>query len=82
MVLEASSTINRAQDLPEVPKLSEKQWEAINFFQQLCGELALKIDWQPGDVSFVLNHVALHARTAYEDWPVFVSGTRVEGNMV
>ena len=65
----ASSTINRAQDLPEVPKLSEKQWEAINFFQQLCGELALKIDWQPGDVSFVLNHVALHARTAYEDWP-------------
>ena len=65
----ASSTINRAQDLPEVPKLSEKQWEAINFFQQLCGELALKIDWEPGDVSFVLNHVSLHARTAYEDWP-------------
>ncbi|MEK9684677.1 MAG: TauD/TfdA family dioxygenase [Rhodospirillaceae bacterium] len=65
----ASSTINRAQDLPEVPKLSEKQWEAIHLFQDLCGKLSLKIDWQPGDISFVLNHVALHARTAYEDWP-------------
>ena len=32
------------------------------------GELALKIDWQPGDVLLVLNHVSLHARTAYEDW--------------
>jgi len=65
----ASSTIKRAQQLPNVPKLTEAQKEAIAYYQELAGELSLFIDWQPGDVSFVMNHVALHARTAYEDWP-------------
>jgi len=65
----ASSTIKRAQEIPGVPKLTAAQQEAINLYQALCGELSLKVDWQPGDVSLVLNHVALHARTAYEDYP-------------
>jgi hypothetical protein len=65
----ASSTVKRAQEIPGVPKLSEAQRDAIACYQKLCGELSLRIDWQPGDISLVLNHVALHARTAYEDWP-------------
>lgn len=65
----ASSTIKRAQNLPGVPKLTEAQKEAIAYYQSLAGELSLYIDWKPGDISFVLNHVSLHARTAYEDWP-------------
>ncbi|MGE0650229.1 MAG: TauD/TfdA family dioxygenase [Alphaproteobacteria bacterium] len=65
----ASSTIKRAQRLPGVPKLTDRQQEAIDYYQQLSGELSLFIDWKPGDISFVLNHVALHARTKYEDWP-------------
>jgi hypothetical protein len=65
----ASSTIKRAQSLPGVPKLTAAQTEAIAFYQTLCAELALKIDFQPGDINFVSNHVALHARSAYEDWP-------------
>ncbi len=65
----ASSTIERAQKLPGVPKLTDKQREAIDYYQELSGELSLYIDWQPGDTSFVQNHVSLHARTAYEDWP-------------
>jgi hypothetical protein len=64
----ASSTIIRAQKLPGVPKLTPAQKEAIDTYQALSGELSLFIDWQPGDISFVLNHVALHARTAYEDF--------------
>lgn len=65
----ASSTIKRAQKMPGVPKLTEAQSEAIAYYQELAGELSLYIDWHPGDISFVLNHVSLHARTAYEDWP-------------
>jgi hypothetical protein len=65
----ASYTITRAQKLPGVPPLTDKQKAAIDFYQSLSRELALQIDWQPGDISFVLNHVSLHARTAYEDWP-------------
>lgn len=65
----ASSTIIRAQKLPGVPKLTPAQQKAIDTYQALSGELSLFIDWHPGDISFVLNHVALHARTAYEDWP-------------
>lgn len=65
----ASSTIKRAQQIPGVPKLTDAQKEAIAYYQSLAGELSLYIDWHPGDISFVLNHVSLHARTAYEDWP-------------
>ena len=65
----ASSTIKRAQELEGVPKLTKFQRDAINCYQTLCGELSLLVNWQPGDISFVLNHVALHARTAYQDWP-------------
>jgi hypothetical protein len=65
----ASSTIKRAQRLPGVPKLTDAQNEAIALYQAMSGELALKIEFQPGDINYVLNHVALHARSAYEDWP-------------
>lgn len=65
----ASSTIKRAQQIPGVPPLTEAQKEAIAYYQALAGELSLYIDWKPGDISFVLNHVSLHARAAYEDWP-------------
>ena len=65
----ASSAIKRAQKLPGVPPLTEPQKEAIAFYQALAGELAVEIDFEPGDVSYVLNHVALHARSRYEDWP-------------
>ena len=29
----------------------------------------LEIDFEPGDIYYVYNHVILHARSAYEDWP-------------
>jgi hypothetical protein len=65
----ASSTIKRSQDLPGVPKLTPAQIEAVEMFQAVAGELALDIDFEPGDISFVYNHVTLHARSAYQDWP-------------
>jgi hypothetical protein len=65
----ASSTIKRAQKLSGVPKLTEAQAEAIALYQALAAEFALVVDFQPGDITYVNNHVALHARSAYEDWP-------------
>lgn len=65
----ASSTIKRAQGLPGVPKLTPAQSEAIAMYQKTSGELAIEIDFEPGDISYVNNHVTLHARSAYEDWP-------------
>jgi hypothetical protein len=65
----ASSTIKRAQDLPGVPKMTPAQAEAVAMYQQVSREMALEIDFEPGDISFVNNHVTLHARSAYEDWP-------------
>ncbi len=65
----ASSAIRRAQSLPGVPPMTEAQKEAIAFYQALASELAVEIDFEPGDISYVLNHVALHARSRYEDWP-------------
>ena len=65
----ASSTVRRAQKLPGVPPLTAAQLEAIEMFQNLAGELSVYIDFEPGDISYVLNHVSLHARSSYEDWP-------------
>jgi alpha-ketoglutarate-dependent taurine dioxygenase len=65
----ASSTIKRGQELPGVPKLTPAQSEAIAMYQAISAECAIEIDFEPGDISYVNNHVTLHARTAYEDWP-------------
>lgn len=65
----ASSTIKRGQGLPGVPKLTAAQIEAIDMYQAVSSELALDIDFEPGDISYVHNHVTLHARSAYKDWP-------------
>jgi hypothetical protein len=65
----ASSTIARAQGLPGVPVMTEAQKEAIRVYNELAAELAMDVDFEPGDISFVHNYVALHARTRYEDWP-------------
>lgn len=65
----ASSTIIRAQGMPGVPDLTPPQTEAIKLYGEIAAEVAMDVDFQPGDISLVQNYVALHARTRYEDWP-------------
>lgn len=66
----ASKTgITRAQSLPGVPPLTPEQVEAIDVYQQIAGEIALDIDFEPGDMSFAFSHVTLHARDEFDDWP-------------
>lgn len=60
--------IMKAQKIDGVPKLTERQHEAIQLFKQTARALALDINFRPGDISYVNNHVTLHSRTKFEDY--------------
>lgn len=64
-----SRIIRTAQDYPETPRLTARQIELLDLLDALCAQpgLALHTDFRPGDIQWVLNYAALHARTAYED---------------
>ena len=63
--------IESARRFPDLDELSEKQVEALDLFEALTDDEALKLDmdFEPGDMQFVHNHQVLHDRTAFEDWP-------------
>ena len=63
--------IQSAQRFPEVPRLKPRQIEALDFFDALANDPDnyLDIEFKPGDIQLVHNHVTLHDRTDYEDWP-------------
>lgn len=64
------SAIVKAQKLPGVPQLTQRQVQALDFLDSLCADPALHLDmdFRPGDVQLLSNHFVLHSRTAYEDW--------------
>jgi Taurine catabolism dioxygenase TauD, TfdA family len=63
--------IDSAQRFPNAPRLTAKQIEALDFFDALANDPAnyLDIEFKPGDIQLIHNHVILHDRTDYEDWP-------------
>jgi hypothetical protein len=65
------SMIFSAQGYPGVPKLTDEQVEVLNLFDAISQEPGLPIDmnFQPGDVQWLLNYAALHSRTSFEDFP-------------
>jgi hypothetical protein len=64
-----SSYVLKAQRLPGVPAFSEAQKEAIALFRKTVSECAVDLEFRPGDIQLLHNHVVLHSRSAYEDWP-------------
>lgn len=64
-----SAAIEKAQALPGVPPLSDAEREALQMFRDLAIELAVEIPFEQGDIFYLFNHVTLHSRTAFEDWP-------------
>jgi hypothetical protein len=64
-----SAAIRKGQLIEGVPPITPKQAEALEMYRAIADEVAIDIDFQPGDISFVQNHVTLHSRTAFEDWP-------------
>jgi hypothetical protein len=63
--------IRQARRHPEVPPLTAPQEELLELITELANDpdLHLAMDFEPGDIQLLNNAVALHARTAYEDWP-------------
>ncbi len=64
-----SNYIRKAQGLPGVPPFTGLQEEAMALYRKTVAECAVNLDFEPGDIQFLHNHVMLHSRTAYEDWP-------------
>jgi hypothetical protein len=63
--------IESARRFAEVPPLTQTQVAALDLLDALAEDpgLHLEIDFQPGDIQLVNNHVLFHDRTAFEDWP-------------
>ena len=59
--------VEAAQKLPNVPRMSAAQDEALDLHAQVCEELCFTMDFEPGDLQLLNNHVTYHGRTHYED---------------
>ncbi len=59
--------VEAAQRIPEVPRMSAAQDEALDLLAEVAEELCLQMTLEPGDIQLLNNHVIYHARTAYED---------------
>lgn len=66
-----NSMVFSAQEYPGVPRLTDAQAEVLNLWDEISQEpgLAIDMDFQPGDVQWLLNYAALHSRTSYDDYP-------------
>ena len=55
---------------PEVPRLTPRQVEALDYFDDVLTrpDLCFRMDFEPGDMQFINNHIVLHSRTDYEDY--------------
>jgi len=65
------SAIRKGQLIENVPPLSDRQNEAMDFLDELANDpdIHLDMEFQPGDIQFVCNHSTFHSRTAFEDFP-------------
>lgn len=64
--------IESAQRLfPQAARLSRAQVEAMDLLDALANDpdIHLSMAFQPGDMQFLHNHVILHARNDFENWP-------------
>src|SRR5207237_7825695 len=61
--------VEAAQRQPEseVPRVSDRQWQALDLLARLAEEQCFDMSFAPGDIQFVNNHVIYHARSAFED---------------
>lgn len=55
---------NRSDDLP---RISKRQWRALNAVHFYGNDNALRMRYETGDVIFFNNRRILHGRTAFED---------------
>lgn len=63
--------IQNSQRFEDAPRLTALQIEAMDYFDKLAAsdDFRFSMMFQPGDVQLLNNHVMLHSRTEFEDWP-------------
>ncbi len=61
--------IDSTQRFEQVPRMTAKQTEALDMMDALLAERCMRMQFQKGDMQFLFNHVTVHGRTAFEDWP-------------
>lgn len=63
--------VESAQRFPELPRLTQAQWDALDMLRDLAADPAFSLDitFDPGDIQFVNNLTTMHSRTGYEDYP-------------
>lgn len=64
------SAVRKAQLMPEVPRVTALQEQAMDLFDEIAAsdELRLDMAFEAGDIQILNNHWILHSRTAYEDF--------------
>jgi len=59
--------IEAAQKMPEVPRLTPQQVEAMDLLAEIADSLCYRMRLEPGDMQLLNNHVIYHARDAFTD---------------
>src|SRR5262249_4168777 len=59
--------IEAAQKVPEVPRLTREQEEAMDLLAEVADSLCYRMRLEPGDMQLLNNHVIYHARDAFTD---------------
>ena len=55
--------VEAGQRVPQVPRMSDAQWEALDLLHELGHELCLTHRFRPGDIQYLNNHILYHGRT-------------------
>lgn len=63
--------IRSAEMMDHLPGQTPAQAEALDLIDEICAcpEFQLTMMFEPGDIQFLNNHLTLHMRTAFEDYP-------------
>lgn len=64
-----STHVRKSQVLPDVPRYSAKRLEAFDTFGEIARQVSVRVEVRPGDINILHNHVVLHSRDGFEDWP-------------
>lgn len=63
--------IRSAEMMDELPGLTDKQLAALSLIDEIAErpDFQLETEFEPGDLQVVNNHLILHMRTEFEDYP-------------
>ena len=59
------------RNFDDAPRLTDRQREAMALFDEIASsdDFRFSMMFEPGDMQLLNNHVMLHSRTAFEDFP-------------